>query len=244
MRSKSAPGTTFFFAAPDDFDGAVVSLRDDEAHHASRVLRLRTGDEIQIVDGMGGWYRVTLDKLDGGVVRGSIIERRLGVGESSTYVHLAVAGLKSRSRFDMILEKATELGVSRVTVLDTQRAERARVDVDRSTRLMRAAMKQCKRSRIPLLEGPVSLSEFLSAAEASRKLVCHNGDGDVSIPNALDASDRDVTIAVGPEGGFADDEIDQAIAQGFQSVHLGPRRLRTETACLVACSAILMTGIA
>ncbi len=66
MRSKNAAGTTFFFAAPEDFDGEEVSLRGDEAHHASRVLRLRAGDEIQIVDGMGGWYRVTLEKLDGG----------------------------------------------------------------------------------------------------------------------------------------------------------------------------------
>jgi len=235
----SSSETTFFFAPPEGIESAFVTLPPEEAHHASRVLRLTVGDEVLVVDGQGGWYRVELEECHPRGVRGRIVERRLGVGEPLVYVHLAVAGLKSRSRMDMLLEKSTELGVSRITLLETRQSERARVDSSRAVRVMRAAMKQCKRSRVPLLEGPVGWDEFLSRAHPDRRLVCHQSPGRAPAVRLIPPAAHDVVLAVGPEGGFTEEEVQRATSAGFETLDLGARRLRTETACLVACTMVL-----
>jgi 16S rRNA (uracil1498-N3)-methyltransferase len=232
--------TTFFYAPPDRFDGSAVVLPPDEAHHAIRVLRVGIGDEIQVVDGLGGWFRVVLESSDKSGARGRIVERRMGLGEPSVYVHLAVAGLKSRSRFDMLVEKATEIGVSRISVLDTERSERFRFDEERVERVMRAAMKQCKRSRIPLFDGPLRWTDFISSSGEARRVVFHEESGEVPVSTVFRPGDRHVVITVGPEGGFTTGEIEQAVRAGFKVVRLGERRLRTETASLFACSAAIM----
>lgn len=236
----SQADTTFFYAPPEAFEGDRVVLPTEEAHHAFRVMRLRHGDEVQVVDGLGGWYRVVLENPGRSEAVGLIIERRLGVGESPTYLHLAVAGLKSRSRFDTLIEKVTELGVSRVSVLTTERSEHFRVDKVRADRVMRSAIKQCKRSRIPLFEAPMGWTDFVSSCESRRKLLCHEGGDNDLITHLIQSGDRDVTVAVGPEGGFSPREIEAAQAAGFQVAWLGPRRLRAETASMVACSAVLL----
>lgn len=235
-----AADTTFFYAPPDRFDGSEVVLPPDEAHHAVRVLRVGIGDEIQVVDGLGGWFNVVLESTEKSGARGRIVERRMGVGEPSVYVHLAVAGLKSRSRFDMLVEKVTEIGVSRISVLDTDRSERFRFDEERAERVMRAAMKQCKRSRIPALDGPLGWTDFVASSGSARRVVCHEKGGETPISTVFRPEDRHVVIAVGPEGGFTTGEIDHAVRAGFQVLQMGERRLRAETASLVSCSVALM----
>lgn len=234
----SAVDTTFFYASPEDVAGDTLRLREDEAHHLSRVLRLEAGDEIQVVDGLGGWYRVSLEDVARSGATGRILERRLGVGESPLYLHLAVASMKSRSRFDIVLEKATELGASRITVVDCARSERVRLDAGRAARVMRAAMKQCRRSRIPTLEGPVQLSSFVSAVRSSRRVICHDAAGSLPLSGVLTPEAADVVLLVGPESGFTEKELGAAIAADFVPASLGVRRLRTETACVAACARI------
>lgn len=230
---------TFFYAHPGDFDGTGVRLREDESHHLSRVLRLRAGDEIQVVDGIGGWYRVSLESVDRSGARGNILERRMGVGEPPVYLHLAVGAMKSRSRFDMVLEKGTELGMSRLTVVHTLKSEVARVDEGRASRVMRAAMKQCRRSRMPVVDGPVALADLLSSVGSPARIICHDGDGSVPVSTLADAGVREVVALVGPEAGFADAEVAQCVAAGFRPASLGTRRLRTETACIVVCASFV-----
>ena len=119
--------TTFFFAPPDALRGDYLVLPEDEAHHAARVLRVRPGDEIVVVDGVGGWYRVRLDHADRRQVAGAVVERRREVGEPAYHLSVGLAVLKSRSRYETFLEKAAELGVQDVAPLLTERTERPRL---------------------------------------------------------------------------------------------------------------------
>jgi 16S rRNA (uracil1498-N3)-methyltransferase len=230
----SSGDTTFFYAPPEAFASTTVELPPDEAHHAIRVLRLKPGHQIQVVDGIGGWYNVQIESAGGDSVAGQILQRRMGVGEPPVYIHLAVAGLRSRSRFDLLVEKVTELGVSRISVLNTERSEHFRMERERAHRLMRAAMKQCKRSRLPVLDGPVEVKEFVTSSGPTRKIVCHGDYRSRSIAESLRSSYRDVVLAVGPEAGFSDSELQLMISNGFERAGLGSRRLRTETAAIAA----------
>lgn len=237
----SRMNTTFFYAPPDNVKEGRVVLPDEESHHALRVLRLGNGDEIEVVDGQGCWYRVRLDTVGPGPAEGEIAERRLGVGESRLDLHLAVGVLKSRSRLEWILEKATELGVSRITLLDTRHSERSRIDLNRARRVLRAAMKQCLRSRVVEIAGPTRFEQFIERTSGPNGLLCAGYSTGIPMWRALDSvpTGRPVVVAVGPEGGFGSEEIETAEAAGYLPVSLGRRRLRSETAAIAACSLIM-----
>lgn len=239
--------TTNFYIPRDHVDGDRVTLPEDEARHASKVLRKRPGDEIVAVDGVGGWYRIVLDHLDKRTAGGRVVERRSGIGEPPFDLTLAVAVVKHRSRFETFLEKAAELGVTTITPVVTHRTERERVREQRSENVLISAMKQCGRSRLPRLTDPVLFGEFLRADRANHafdvKLICHEGArGESALANVLASGRRvkSVSVLVGPEGGFTDDEITQAVERGYRPVSLGPRRLRAETAAIVASAAVML----
>jgi len=239
--------TTSFFIPPPNIKGERVTLPVEEVRHASRVLRKSAGDEIVAVDGMGGWYRIVLDHVDKRSAVGHIIERREGVGEPPYELTLAVAVLKNRSRFDTLLEKSVELGVSVIVPLITARTEKERVREQRSENILTSALKQCGRSRLPEFRDPVTLEDFLkieSEKESpSVKLICHEGVGtEFAISDALTESRGigRITALVGPEGGFTDDEIVTASTADYRLVSLGKRRLRTETAAISVAAAVML----
>jgi len=224
-----------------------VTLPYAEVRHASRVLRKGPGDEIVGVDGLGGWYRIVLDQLGKHTASGHIIERREEVGEPPYELTLAVAVLKSRTRFETLLEKAVELGASIVAPILTARTERESIREERSEGILTAAMKQCGRSRLPDLRQPVSLEEFLQIESSSTapgiSMICHERAGsDSTFNDALRDWDGEcrITTLVGPEGGFTDQEIMDAVHAGFSPVWMGERRLRTETAAISVLAAVML----
>ncbi|MBT8400010.1 MAG: 16S rRNA (uracil(1498)-N(3))-methyltransferase [Rhodothermia bacterium] len=231
------PPTTFFFAPPESFSGDQVSLPADEAHHASRVLRLKAGAEIEVVDGRGGWHRVLLTHSDGGRVEGEIRERRLGVGEPGFDLELAIGVLKNRSRLETAIEKAVEIGVNEITLLQSSAVAEVRVDLERCERLARAAMKQSLRSVVPRLHEPRSFADFIESKLNEPGVVCDASDTAIPLPKVIAQSGSydHCLILVGPEGGFTADELGLADDSGFARASLGSRRLRTETAAIVAC---------
>ncbi len=235
--------TTFFFAPPESFSGDQVTLPSDEAHHASRVLRLKAGSEIEVVDGRGGWHRVHLTYSDGSRVEGEIQERKLGVGEPNFDLGLAIGLLKSRSRLETAIEKAVEIGVNEITLLRFRAADGIKVDLERCERLARAAMKQSLRSVIPRIQGPRAFADFVEINSGKDYVVCEHSDTARPLADVLAGagSGDHCVILVGPEAGFRGDELELADEAGFARASLGNRRLRTETAAIVACGVAALT---
>ncbi|HVG38631.1 MAG TPA: 16S rRNA (uracil(1498)-N(3))-methyltransferase [Pyrinomonadaceae bacterium] len=243
-----------FYAPPESFapDRSRVTLAADEARHLRDVLRLRAGDEVYVFDGAGAEYlcevaeagrSATIDLA----VRHAVEPARR---ESPLDFTLGVALLKGE-KFDLVVQKATELGVSRVVPLVTQRADvRLREErgeagaakrAARFARLALEAAKQSGRARLPTIDAPVDLASFLKddqpAAEHLRVFFSERAGG--SFPE-LSAAPRPsfVTAVVGPEGGWEDAEIEAARSAGWQIVTLGGRILRAETAA-IAVAALL-----
>jgi len=239
--------TTNFFVDPARVVGETICLVDEEARHAFRVLRHRPGDVIDAVDGEGGWYRGRISAMDRSQVIAEVVETRREVGEASRRVELAVAVIKSRSRLDTLVEKATEIGVTAIRLMTTARTERPGVDLARLRRIAISALKQSGRSRLPELPVVSSLEDVVSArAEAGVfMLACHERSSED--PAVWDgarraAGDSSCCVLIGPEGGFSSEETEWAADLGVRLVGLGPRRLRTETAGIVAAALLLTEG--
>lgn len=244
--------TTPFFAPPDAFDGAGrVRLPDDEARHATRVLRLGAGEEVAVVDGLGGWHTVRLDDVAKDRAAGTVVTTRREVGEPPRPVAVALPPLKSSDRFEWALEKAVELGVTDLVALQTARTEGRLPKDTRLHGVAVAAMKQTLRTRLVRVHtvALAGLAAFrLPTGEALAPLLLHeSADPAARLDLRLaevDTIDAVPCVLVGPEGGFTPAEVAAAEASGWPVASLGPRRLRAETAAVAACTALLLHRLA
>jgi 16S rRNA (uracil1498-N3)-methyltransferase len=235
--------TTNFYVPPSAVRGQRVVLPEEETHHLQSVLRAQAGDEIVVVDGEGGWHRLRIDHLGSDQVVGTIQETRQDVGEPDVHVTVGMGLLTKRSRFETFVEKAVELGVGRIVPLHTRHTEPETLRRERVRNVMIAALKQCRRSRLPALAEPQSLDAVLDATAADVRLLCDGAPDRPPLSQAvgeLEAAAQ-VLVLVGPEGGFAPKEVEGAEAAGCTPVSLGPRRLRAETAGLAAVNAVMLS---
>lgn len=235
---------TYFYAPPDAISGDRVVLPPEEARHAVRVLRMKSGDEIVVVDGTGGWYHVVLDHVDKQHATGRIVERRQNAGEPQFRLTVGLGLLKNLNRFELFLEKAAELGVSEVVPLQTTHSENSRIKSQRAMGISIAAMKQRRRSRLVNLTDLQSFEAFVRSSTSGIRLICHEDPSvRTSILGELSGKERtnEVRVLIGPEGGFSNEELSLASEFGFRPVSLGPGRLRAETAAIVASTAVLLT---
>lgn len=232
--------TTWFYAPPVAFSGERVELSEGESHHLRKVLRGGAGEEIVVVDGEGGCYTVRLEEAGPDRVVGRILEESREVGEPDYELTVALGIVKKRSRFETFLEKSVELGVRRIIPLITEYGEKQKIREDRAERIMTAAMKQTRRSRLPDLNDPRTIEDLTRETGADVQLVCHGGSRRTAhLAERLGAAEGGTIVtAVGPEGGFSDREIAQFHEQRWQLAHLGSRRLRTETAGIVAAATV------
>jgi 16S rRNA (uracil1498-N3)-methyltransferase len=234
--------TTNFYAPPSAFKGKRVVLPKDEVRHVRAVLRAREGDEIVVVDGQGGWHRVTINHLSPDQAIGTVQETRRDVGESDVYLTVGLGLLTKRSRYETFVEKAVELGARRIIPLHTAHTETDTFRYERIHNVMVAALKQCRRSRLPALSEPQTLDGVLGATEADRRIICDGREAARPLPQVLDGvgGGTRVLVLVGPEGGFSEAEVDTAVNAGCTPVSLGPRRLRAETAGIAATHAVML----
>jgi 16S rRNA (uracil1498-N3)-methyltransferase len=212
-------------------EGPIV-LRGPEAHHLGAVCRARPGDLVCLFNGDGRQYPARVVE----VTRRDVTLQVLGVEspqrELPFPLHLACA-LPKGDRAQFLVEKLTELGVTRFTALTTHRSvvQPREAKQDKLLRQVIEASKQCGRNVLMALDAPRSWSEFVRAADLpARRFLAHPGGAEQAIANC---KLEEVVAAVGPEGGFTDEEVAQAVAAGWQVVGLGPRILRVETATLV-----------
>jgi 16S rRNA (uracil1498-N3)-methyltransferase len=217
--------------------GSIVELSPDTASHLAKVLRARAGDELILFSGDGREFLGAVE-----TVRGSRVTASIGNGaevdrESPLAVTL-VQCVPRGDRMDFIVQKATELGVTRIVPVLSQRSV---VRLDAAQAESKAvhwravavnACEQCGRNRVPLIEAPTALIGYLgSSTGTSPRLVLEPGSESHDAPTELDGA---AEIAVGPEGGFAPEELEAFRIAHFARVRLGPRILRTETAAIAA----------
>jgi 16S rRNA (uracil1498-N3)-methyltransferase len=226
-------------------DSRTVALSADEARHAHDVLRLGAGDEVFVFDGEGHEYRCVIRELTSRSAALNVVEQvHPASPDSPLKLTLAVALLKGE-KFDLVVQKATELGVIRLTPLVTARADvrirepgDARKKADRWARIAFESAKQCGRAQLMLVDPPMNLNEFFrSITDVQLKLTYTARDGDPHADLArMDVKDARLAAMIGPEGGWTDDELKQASANGCKIVTLGGRILRAETAAIAVAS--------
>lgn len=220
-----------------EIKGDTHVLEEQESKHAIRVLRLKEGDEVVLIDGRGGWYEAS---IIGEHPKACV----LGISSHITdhkplpyMLHIAISPTKNMDRFEWFLEKACEIGISRVTPLICHRSERKNVKMERLDRILVSAMKQSLKAFKPILSEPVVMPSFLKEDFTGTLGIAHCYPLDRISLNELDKSAK-YTILVGPEGDFTEEELESALVAGFRPLHLGESRLRTETAGVHICSAI------
>jgi 16S rRNA (uracil1498-N3)-methyltransferase len=230
-----------------EIQGNMVSLDADQSAHCVRVLRHRTGDEITVVDGNGTMARCRLTDDSPKGATAEILETVEGWGGHPYSLTMAVCPTKNNDRYEWFVEKATEVGVDVIVPVIGERSERKVFKTDRSKKIALSAMKQSLKAKLPTVEEPIPVKDFISgkAASGELKLICYCFEGErerVSIEDALKGlpEGAEVTVMIGPEGDFSPEEARLAVENGFIPVHLGPSRLRTETAAVTAATAVYL----
>jgi 16S rRNA (uracil1498-N3)-methyltransferase len=214
----------------------TTHLLPEEAFHCYKVLRHKAGDEITLIDGKGSFYTGIIREIsrnDCAVsLRGSWREPDRGYS-----LHLAVAPTKNSSRFEWFIEKAIEIGVDEITPLLCEHGERKKMNRERLERIALAAVKQSLTAHIPVIHPPSPLQEFLEMEKTGIRICAHLDQEKQHLKNIV-VPGLKYTILIGPEGDFSVDELDRLNKTGWQMAILGKKRLRTETAGIVAAQII------
>ena len=225
-----------FFYVPEAEQGQ--ELPAEEATHALRVLRMKTGDEMYLMDGMGTFYHaevgMTTNKKCFYHIQEALPQEKTWQG----HIHLAIAPTKMMERMEWMVEKATEVGFDEITFLNCKFSERQQIRTDRVEKIVVSAMKQSRKAWKPIVNSMTNFKDFVKMPRNGAKFIAHcypeieRNDFFENLKHV--SSDDDVTILVGPEGDFSLEEVQLAIEEGFHSITLGNSRLRTETAGLLA----------
>jgi 16S rRNA (uracil1498-N3)-methyltransferase len=227
-----------FYAPMENFNQTQISLGVEESRHLRDVLRLGAGAPVQVFDGAGKEFRCVVETVEKKTTVLKIIgETAPTAPESALDLTMAAALLKGE-KFDLVVQKAVELGVTKLVPLNTKRADVKLKDaekrVERWRKIALEAAKQCGRAKLMLIEPPIDFEKFSASVEGTRILFAERGGESFS---KIEKAEK-ITAVVGAEGGWETTEIEQARANGFQTITLKGRVLRAETAA-IAVAAIL-----
>lgn len=224
----------FFYIPSYSTGNRTVVLDESNSKHALQALRLKKGDEILLTDGAGHLLRGTIleDHRKSCAV---LIDSEQSFPPAARPVTLAVSLLKNTSRFEWLLEKVTELGVSRIIPLRCERTEKENIRTDRLQSILISAMLQSQQCWLPVLEAPRSFPQvFPYASWASHACIAYCGTSPKTTLASWHPGSGAIMVCIGPEGDFTAAEHSMALANGCTTVHLGLHRLRTETAAMTA----------
>jgi 16S rRNA (uracil1498-N3)-methyltransferase len=222
-----------------DLDGASITLDEREAHYLGRVLRLQNGDQVVVFNGHGAERQASVESLQRRGATLALGATHAPLLESALELTL-VQALPKSDAMDLIVQKATELGVGSLVPVYTEfsvvklDAERAARRLDHWQKIARSACEQCGRHRPPRIEAPAQLAEALAALPADSARFALDPSADTALA-AQPAPQRGLVIAIGPEGGFGSLDWRRLDAAQFVHLTLGPRVMRAETAALAAC---------
>lgn len=224
----------FFYC--EQITDSPAFLSRDESYHCFKVLRMRKGASIMVTDGKGNAAEAII--LNCHPEKTELqISRHIQLNSDPFYrLHIAISPLKNTDRFEWFAEKATELGVNEITPLICSRTEKKSVNTERLKKNVLAALKQSMRCILPEVHPPTEFKDFINQQSIGGvKFMCTQG-ADSSIQSILKNQNK-ITVLIGPEGDFTDEELAMAMKSGFRAANLGTTRLRTETAGIYICAA-------
>jgi 16S rRNA (uracil1498-N3)-methyltransferase len=226
-----------------DITSDNYTLNEEESKHCIRVLRLAIGDTIELIDGRGGWYEAQIIDDNSKRCTVNIIKTEKEVGKRNSLLHLAIAPTKNMDRLEWFVEKATEIGINEISLINCDNSERTIVKTDRLIKVAISAIKQSYKAYLPQINEIIRFKQFVEAITGfeGQKFIAHcYPTQQIEKPHLKNiyGENNNVLILIGPEGDFSVEEVKFATDKGFKEIALGQSRLRTETAALYACTVI------
>ncbi|MDG1263424.1 MAG: 16S rRNA (uracil(1498)-N(3))-methyltransferase [Flavobacteriaceae bacterium] len=221
-----------FFHEHIDTNNSNLVFDTEESSHLSRVLRKQEGDVVTVTDGKGLEVQVKLENIDSRRTNGVIEESKIHP-TTANQIHIAIAPTKNIVRLEWFLEKATEIGVHRISPILCKHSERKVIKKDRLLKIIKSALKQSQKFHLPQLDDLVPFNEFVE--RQGKGFIAHCNEGEKLDLADLNVSNKNNCVLIGPEGDFNKVEVAFALKNNFVPISLGDQRLRTETAGLVAC---------
>jgi 16S rRNA (uracil1498-N3)-methyltransferase len=216
------------------FDNGVIQLDETASKHCVQVLRMKTGDAIELVNGQGYAAQAIIAEAGKKKCTVQVTAQELRAATRPQHT-IGLSLLKNTARFEWFLEKATELGIGAIIPLLCTRTERQHFRHERMNNIVIAAMLQSQRYYLPTLHEPMPFANCIATNTSAQKMIAHCMEGDKQpLQNQLHEKAASRLILIGPEGDFTGDEVEAALAAGFKAVSLGGSRLRTETAGVAA----------
>ncbi len=212
----------------------TVTINDEEQTHIAKVLRMRNGEEIFVTDGKGNLAKGNL-MFEGKKVLLEVIEIKENLPNFSPLLHIAIAPTKNIDRIEFFLEKATEMGISEITFLQTEQTERKNINIEKLRKQSISASKQSLRFHFPIINDLTKFSDYIKDLDPETTFVAHCNENleriDLELIRQVQHDKMEkITFLIGPEGDFSDKEIQLLAEKGVKAVSLGNQRLRTETA--------------
>ncbi|RKR81259.1 16S rRNA (uracil1498-N3)-methyltransferase [Mucilaginibacter gracilis] len=223
------------FYTPDITDSPIYYLSEEESKHCIRVLRLQLADHVNLIDGLGGLYEAEIIDAHPKKVALKLLSLQSEFEKRNHYLHIAVAPTKNIERLEWFLEKATEIGIDEISLLNCARSERKEAKAERLNKIITSAIKQSLKAYHPQLNEITPFQKLVTQPFNGQKFIAHCEPGHkLQLKDAIKPNGN-YLILIGPEGDFTPKEIEDALQNGFEPITLGNSRLRTETAALEAC---------
>lgn len=210
-----------------------IKIYDEEQQHITKVLRIKEGEHIYVTDGKGNLAYGTL-KLEGKKASLNVLEIKEKQANFSPKLHIAIAPTKNIDRIEFFIEKATEMGISEITLINTEKTERKNINIDKLRKQSIAASKQSLRFHFPVINDLTKFSDFMKDLNPETTFVahCHENLERLDLNTIPTQNLQEFTFLIGPEGDFSEKEIQMLAEKNIKAVSLGQQRLRTETAGL------------
>ncbi len=226
------------FYAPD-ITGDTYILDDKESKHIIRVLRMKKGTSVRLIDGKGNLYEGAITDPDPKKCAIKIQSVTRNFEKRNYRLHVAISPLKNPERFEWFIEKSVEIGIDEITPLICRNTEKPGIKPERIRNLIISAMKQSLKAGNTILNTPCLFGEFVNNKHQGAKMLAHcDHNAERKGISEVYEKGNDAVILIGPEGDFSEEEINMGVSKGFIPVHLGNSRLRTETAGVAACHSI------
>ena len=222
-----------------DIKGSLCVMDENESRHSIRVLRMVKGDKVMLIDGNGNLYEGIINDPDPTGCQVEITGITRNFEKRGYCLHIAISPVKNQDRFEWFVEKSVEIGVDEITPVICRNTEKYGMKKERLNNIIISAMKQSVKAFRTVLNESVTFNEFINLDHSGIRMIAHCNPGLIRNKiNQVYKKSQDAVILIGPEGDFTEEEINLASDKGFQSVHFGSSRLRTETAGVAACYSV------
>lgn len=211
-----------------------TKLSEEESKHCIKVLRMKKGDVLKIIDGKGKSFEceITHDHQKKCEVKINSTKEH----ETTPHIHIALAPTKNMDRIEWFVEKSVEIGISEISFIQTKNSERKNLRLDRLEKIAISAMKQSHKYFLPKINALSPFEDFIELVNQDVNLIANQTEGKLNYISSIATPTKSVCILIGPEGDFTKEELEKVKTKDFTPISLGPHRLRTETAALYACT--------